>query len=157
MIPLDLKARQDTHRIDLPALAQGDFVPHIVIARPTTATEKAAFAAARRAVPARDEGESDADYLERARADFEALGVLRGARLGDMAAAIDGAVRTLALICHAVVLVESWEGFGDRETGEPVEPSVEAVSAAMRNPYIAGMVEARINAIVGEVAAEGNG
>jgi len=160
MIPLDLKPRQDTYRIDLPALkfktGKETVIPHIVIARPTTATEKAAFAAARRAVPSRNEGEDDEAFLERARADLDALGVLRAVQRLGMEAGIDGAIRTLALIYHAVVLVESWEGFGDRVSGELVEPGFEAVAAAMRNSYIASQVEARINAIVGEVAAEGN-
>lgn len=132
-------------------------IPTITLDRPTTPSRKAAELAAWRAVPVPDQDESDEDFALRAAPMMEALGftdVIKRAGLSD---GIQAAVQALDLVKMVQMHIRSWEHFGDQETGQPIEPTPQAVQALiLGHPVIARRIEREINAALGRVVREGN-
>lgn len=132
-------------------------VPVIWLRQPGTATERAAHAVARSAVPGRDEGEDDAAYRARLQATLAAYGAdaLIDSEL-PLHAVVEGAVAAIALTAHAKALIAKWEHFGDAEGGE-IAPSAVAIEAAMRHPRIADRFQRWVGEQLASVMQEGNG
>lgn len=132
-------------------------VPVIWLRQPGTATERAAHAVARGAVPGRDEGEDDAAYRDRLQKTLAAYGAdaLIDCEL-PLSAVVEGAVHAIALTAHAKALIARWEHFGDSEGGE-IEPSALAIEAAMRHPRIADRFQRWVGERLASVTSEGNG
>lgn len=145
--------------LEFPAFATGEGegrqVPAWLLDPPTLAHERAARSIARRAVPGRDEGESDEAYLERLRETVAAWGATLPEGRLDLEARVSGAVSAIALTAMAEALIRDWRGFGDDE-GEAIEPSSLAIQAAMRQVSIANRFEAWLSGKLAGRQAEGN-
>lgn len=161
MIWLDLKPNADLHRLDLAEFATGEgearVVPALHLRTPGTATERAAHAVARSAVPGRDEGEDDGAYRERLRITLAAYGAdaLIDCDL-PLSAVVEGAVSAIALTAHAKALIGGWEGFGAKGAKGTIKPSPTAIEAAMRHPQIASRFQRWVNDQLAQVTTEGN-
>ena len=130
-------------------------IPSITMTRPSTATFSAAQAAARRVIPAQNEGETDKAYRERINPVIERLGFDKLSGKAALQDAVSGIVDELLITQLARIHVIAWEGFGDHD-GNPVEPTEEAVAQAMRDPVITHHVKTALYGRHFEVAAEGN-
>ncbi|WP_206740481.1 hypothetical protein [Oceanicaulis sp. HTCC2633] len=132
-------------------------MPVFRLSRPTTASYRAAWAQARRAVPGRDEGESEDEYIERLRETLAAYGADMPEGRLDLQDRLEGALEAIALTAHAAALLIDWSGFVDEETQEALEPTLPAIRAAMRDPYVAARFESWASSVVGPMVQEGNG
>jgi hypothetical protein len=146
--------------LTFPGLAEGEgesrVTPSWRLALPSVASERAAWSMARRAVPGRDEGESESAYIERLRDHLAAHGAILPEGRLDLTARAEGAIQAVALSAHAEALILDWEGFGDAE-GEPIEPDAVSIRAAMRIPYIASRFETWLSRKLAGAVQEGNG
>lgn len=150
----------DLITVEFPAYAQtvdGEKrIPVWRFFRPSSATMGAAHAASRGVLPARDEGEDEAAFLERAKLSLAAIGVANPEGLMRLGwdATLHGILMAVAVVNTAIALTHSWEGFGDK-TGE-VEPTADAICTALRIPAISDKVDAALRAYLGPVLSEGN-
>jgi hypothetical protein len=146
--------------LTFPALAEGEgesrVIPSWRLALPSVASERAAWSLARRAVPGRDEGESESAYIDRLREHLTAHGAILPEGRLDITARVEGAMQAVALSAHAKALIIDWEGFGDAE-GDPIEPDAVSICAAMRLPYIANRFENWLMRKLAGISQEGNG
>lgn len=154
MLLLDMKPGEP-ERLELTAMAQDGVAPVLILRPPTTATDRAAMAIARAAVPGRDEGESEDDFRARLALTLAAWGADGLDQVG-LDASVSGAIQAIALTAHARALITGWEGIGDAN-GEPISVSGPAIEALMRHPRVADAVELWIARRLRPVRSEGNG
>lgn len=145
--------------IDLPAYAYEEggvrIVPALIVGPLDNALLEAARSAAQDALPARDEGESEADWDARARAALSALGYDRQARRMSVSAAWRAAFRDLQRKTLARLIVEEVRHLGVE--GHPVEPGGDGVMMLMADSYIAARFDEVVYGEAGARLDEGNG
>lgn len=118
--------------------------------------ETAAITAARRAVPQRDQDETEESYRLRAIGVYEELGYGDILRSLGVEAAVAAAVDDLTLKALGRALIVDWSGLVD-EDGKPLELTPEHIAAALGDRDVAAGFERAIRAPRARLEREKNG